>query len=284
MPAAFARSAIALPTAAAAVDVAGALEAARARPSARVEAHATTTCRFGVDDLRVDVLRRAVHAQARCTCSSRILARPRRARRRRLAFLFHRRHALLLLRFLAARSARRRNARPCPCRAPADGSARISAATWPTCCRSAPLTRISVWLGVSIVMPSGTGVHDRVRETERQVQLLALRLRAIADADQLELPLEALASRPSPCSRGARAVEPACISDVACCARRSRRARASPSCDQRPDRGAGGRLSAPLAPLTVTDSPSTVAVTPLRQRRPASLQLVTWSDPASAVP
>src|SRR5690606_4288634 len=38
----------------------------------------------------------------------------------------------------------------------------------------------------------GHRVLDRMREAERQVQLLALRLRAIADADELELPLEAV--------------------------------------------------------------------------------------------
>src|SRR4030095_4968305 len=31
----------------------------------------------------------------------------------------------------------------------------------------------------------GRGVHDRMREAERQVQVLALRLRAVTDADQL---------------------------------------------------------------------------------------------------
>ena len=41
-------------------------------------------------------------------------------------------------------------------------------------------------------MPSGIGYLDRVRETERQVQLLALHGGAITDADELELLLEAL--------------------------------------------------------------------------------------------
>src|SRR5678815_4683016 len=39
----------------------------------------------------------------------------------------------------------------------------------------------------------GRGVDDRVREAERQIQVLALRRRAIADADELELALVALA-------------------------------------------------------------------------------------------
>ena len=34
---------------------------------------------------------------------------------------------------------------------------RILARTWPTFWRSMPLIMISVWLGVSIVMPSGIG-------------------------------------------------------------------------------------------------------------------------------
>src|SRR5690606_4462745 len=36
----------------------------------------------------------------------------------------------------------------------------------------------------------GDRILDRVREAERQVQLLTLRLRAVAHADELELPLE----------------------------------------------------------------------------------------------
>src|SRR5690606_8135375 len=39
--------------------------------------------------------------------------------------------------------------------------------------------------------PVGHRVLDRMRETERQVQLLALRLSAITDADEVELALEA---------------------------------------------------------------------------------------------
>src|SRR5688572_9052826 len=35
----------------------------------------------------------------------------------------------------------------------------------------------------------GRGVNDRVREAERQVQVLALRLRAVTDTDELELAL-----------------------------------------------------------------------------------------------
>ena len=62
MPLALARSAIALPTAFAAVDVARALEAF-ATSSCTVDA-AATTVRLRVEDLRVDVLRRAVHRQA----------------------------------------------------------------------------------------------------------------------------------------------------------------------------------------------------------------------------
>src|SRR5215204_5816491 len=40
--------------------------------------------------------------------------------------------------------------------------------------------------------PLGRRVDDRVREAEREVQVLALRLRTVADADQLELLLVAL--------------------------------------------------------------------------------------------
>ena len=50
-----------------------------------------------------------------------------------------------------------------------------------------PLTMISVWLGVSIAMPFGHRVLDRMREAEREVQLLALHGGAITDADELEL-------------------------------------------------------------------------------------------------
>src|SRR6266849_8877192 len=39
----------------------------------------------------------------------------------------------------------------------------------------------------------GQQVHDRVREAEREIQLVALRLRTVADADEREALLEALA-------------------------------------------------------------------------------------------
>ena len=55
-----------------------------------------------------------------------------------------------------------------------------------------PLTTISVWLGVSMVMPSGNRIIDQMREAERQGQALGLHRGAIADADQLELLLVAL--------------------------------------------------------------------------------------------
>ena len=55
-------------------------------------------------------------------------------------------------------------------------------------------------------MPSGMSMHDRVREAERQVQLVALGLRAVADADQRQLLLEALGHAPTMLATSARIV------------------------------------------------------------------------------
>ena len=54
-----------------------------------------------------------------------------------------------------------------------------------------PFTTISVWLGVSMVMPSGTREIDRVREPQGEGSTCALRLGAIADTLQLKLALKA---------------------------------------------------------------------------------------------
>jgi hypothetical protein len=68
------------------------------------------------------------------------------------------------------------------------------------------LTRISVWLGVAIAMPSGQPDTTGWRVAERQVQGLALNRRAVADADEFELALETLGNALRPCWRDAHAV------------------------------------------------------------------------------
>src|SRR5690242_18366354 len=128
--------------------------------------------------------------QSRMTLSSRILARPRRARRRRLTF-FSIMAPLLLLRFLE-----------------------LDVLTGVT--NALALVRLGLTIATDLGGhladlllvraldqdlrlrrgldrdALGRRVDDRVREAERQVQVLALRLCAIADADELELLLVAL--------------------------------------------------------------------------------------------
>ena len=128
---------------------------------------------------------------------------------------------------------------------------RISAATWPTRCRSIPLIRTSVWLGVSIVMPSGIGEVHRMREAERQVQGLALHRGAEADAHQLELALVALGDAGDHVgqvrARGAGTDAGTARRRCSCtCSVLSFSATDTPL--------ASGRLSEPLAPLIVTTS------------------------------
>ena len=69
-------------------------------------------------------------------------------------------------------------------------NARILAATSPTTCLSAPWTRISVWVGVVMVMPSGA-TNTTGCEAQRQAQVLALHGSAVTHANQLQLALEA---------------------------------------------------------------------------------------------
>ena len=70
------------------------------------------------------------------------------------------------------------------------------AATWPTICRSAPVTVMCVCLSTATSMPVGDREHHRVRVAEGEVHFLALQLGAVADADDVELLLEARRSRP----------------------------------------------------------------------------------------
>ena len=86
MPAALARSAIALADGLGGLDVAGALEAL-ATFFCTVDAEASTLRARGVEDLRVDVLRRAMHGQARHAELADLGMRVLTARRWRRSFL-----------------------------------------------------------------------------------------------------------------------------------------------------------------------------------------------------
>ena len=66
------------------------------------------------------------------------------------------------------------------------------AATCPTSWRSTPVTVMCVCLSIDDVDPRGDVEHHRVRVAEREDDLLALDLRAVADADDVELALEAV--------------------------------------------------------------------------------------------
>ena len=66
------------------------------------------------------------------------------------------------------------------------------AATWPTSWRSTPVTVMCVCLSIAMSMPGGDVEHHRVRVAEREDHLLALHLGAVADADDVELALEAV--------------------------------------------------------------------------------------------
>ena len=71
-------------------------------------------------------------------------------------------------------------------------TSRISAAIWPTCCLSMPLTMISVCAGTSNVMPGGGVDHDGVRVADAQLERRPAQRGAVADALDLEALLEAL--------------------------------------------------------------------------------------------
>ena len=73
---------------------------------------------------------------------------------------------------------------------------RMSAATWPTSCLSAPATVMRVGAGDVEGDAFGGVDHDRVREAELELELRrTLRDAAVADAHDLEVAGEALATR-----------------------------------------------------------------------------------------
>ena len=72
------------------------------------------------------------------------------------------------------------------------------AATWPTSCRSTPVTVMCVCFSIATSMPRRDVEDDRVRVAEREDHLLALDLRAVADADDVELLLEAVGDARAP--------------------------------------------------------------------------------------
>ena len=88
--------------------------------------------------------------------------------------------------------ARRDSECPCPCTAPGGRTLRISAAVWPTTCLSVPLTTIWVGIGTSNETPGARRDRDRVRVADGELEVVALELRAVADALDLEMLLEAL--------------------------------------------------------------------------------------------
>ncbi len=118
-----------------------------------------------------------------------IFARTRRRRRSRLCCLVS---TVMRACPPCGRRARRCSGFPCPCRAPGGRRLRMSAATWPTSCLSIPRTISSVGWGTSNSMPSGASTDDRVRVAERQLEVAALELGAVADPLDLEALLEAL--------------------------------------------------------------------------------------------
>ena len=81
---------------------------------------------------------------------------------------------------------------PCPCRARAGAARGACAAVWPSSALSAPRSVMAICRSISAVTPSGSGKIDRMRVAEGELDVLALHLRAVADADDLELALEAV--------------------------------------------------------------------------------------------
>ena len=81
---------------------------------------------------------------------------------------------------------------PCPCRARAGGSCGSGRRSRRRAACRFPRTTTSVGCGTSNSIPSGACDRDRVRVAERQLQGLALELGAVADALDLEAPLEAV--------------------------------------------------------------------------------------------
>ena len=69
---------------------------------------------------------------------------------------------------------------------------RISAAVWPTTCLSVPLTTICVGAGTSNEMPSRGVTVTECEKPTCELEVGALELRAVADALDLEVLLEAL--------------------------------------------------------------------------------------------
>ena len=153
-----------------------------------------------VDDLGVDVLRRAEDRQTRTTVGHRLELRRTRCGAALGGFLGghgslpykralpcavsqapRRAPCLLLLAFLAG-DLLARIAHALALVGLGDAIPRISAATWPTCCLSMPEILISVGFGTAKVMPSGVSIDDVMAEAERQLQVLALHRGAVADA------------------------------------------------------------------------------------------------------
>ena len=190
MPAAFARSAINAPTFAAA-SLLPVLPAVRNAASS-VDARHQHARAFRRDDLRVDVPRRAMHAQPRRTQFAHL--HPAAARAAHACLSSSRSSllsALLLLRFFA-HDALVGVSTPLPLYGSGGRNPRISDATWPTSCLSTPLTITSVWLGVSALMPSGSLYCTGCEKPSCRSSRPPCRLRAITDALQFELLREPL--------------------------------------------------------------------------------------------
>ena len=66
----------------------------------------------------------------------------------------------------------------------------MSAATWPTCALSAPVTTMCVCFSMAIWMPSGIAKLDGVGFAEREGHDLALQFGTVADAHDIEILLE----------------------------------------------------------------------------------------------
>ena len=67
----------------------------------------------------------------------------------------------------------------------------MSAATWPTCPLSAPLTTDGVCFSTGNLNPFRNRKLDRMRFAEREIHDFAFEFRAVADADDVHILLEA---------------------------------------------------------------------------------------------
>ena len=157
-----------------------------ARPCSTVEAAASVTPGGVINELDVNVFVRETNAHARTFLrAADFFANAPAAELRQFLFFFRSHfNASRIWPWTkivtepsclpCARRVRPHNARPCPCKVPADKSARISAATWPTTRLVRPFDgQLGVFLDRHLDLV-GNGVIDRMRIAERQVHDLAL--------------------------------------------------------------------------------------------------------------